>query len=232
MTKPLQTPNSDALFDEAQKLIPGGVNSPVRAFRAVGRTPLFMARAAGSRLWDVDGNSYIDYVGSWGPMILGHAHPKVVKAVRKALQDGASFGAPTSLEVRMAELITRMIPSVEMVRMVNSGTEATMSAIRLARAFTNREKVIKFEGCYHGHADAFLIKAGSGALTLSVPDSPGVPAGTASGTLTAEYNNLNAVETLFKSHPDNVAAVIVEPVVGLLSSKNRKSIDITGLFFL
>jgi glutamate-1-semialdehyde 2,1-aminomutase len=208
------TPNSDALFDEAQKLIPGGVNSPVRAFRSVGRTPLFISRASGSRLWDADGNAYIDYVGSWGPMILGHAHPRVIEAIRKAALDGTSYGAPTALEVRMAEMITQMVPSIEMVRMVNSGTEATMSAIRLARAFTGREKIIKFEGCYHGHGDSFLIKAGSGALTLGVPDSPGVPAGTAAGTLTAEYNNLESIRNLFASYRDNVAAVIVEPVVG------------------
>lgn len=208
------TPNSDALFDEARKLIPGGVNSPVRAFRSVGRTPLFIARASGSRLWDVDGNSYIDYVGSWGPMILGHAHPRVIEAVRKAALQGTSFGAPTALEVRMAELITSMVPSIEMVRMVNSGTEATMSAVRLARAFTGKEKIIKFEGCYHGHGDAFLIKAGSGAMTLGVPDSPGVPAGTASGTLTAGYNSLESVRNLFAAYRDKVAAVIVEPVVG------------------
>ena len=154
------TPNSDALFDEARKLIPGGVNSPVRAFRSVGRTPLFIARASGSQLWDVDGHSYIDYVGSWGPMILGHAHPRVIEAIRKAALDGTSYGAPTALEVRMAELITQMVPSMEMVRMVNSGTEATMSAIRLARAFTGREKIIKFEGCYHGHGDSFSSRPG------------------------------------------------------------------------
>ena len=208
------TPNSDALFDEARKLIPGGVNSPVRAFGSVGRTPLFIARASGSRLWDVDGHAYIDYVGSWGPMILGHAHPRVIEAIRKAALDGTSYGAPTAREVRMAELITQMVPSIEMVRMVNSGTEATMSAIRLARAFTGREKIIKFEGCYHGHGDSFLIKAGSGALTLGVPDSPGVPPGTASGTLTAAYNNPESIRNLFASYRDKVAAVIVEPVVG------------------
>jgi glutamate-1-semialdehyde 2,1-aminomutase len=208
------TPKSDALFEEAQKLIPGGVNSPVRAFRSVGRTPVFIARAAGSRLWDVDGNSYIDYVGSWGPMILGHSHPRVIEAIRKAALDGTSYGAPTALEVQMAAMITSMVPSIEMVRMVNSGTEATMSAIRLARAFTGREKIIKFEGCYHGHGDSFLIKAGSGAMTLSVPDSPGVPAGTASGTLNADYNSLDSVRRLFAAYRDKIAAIIVEPVVG------------------
>jgi glutamate-1-semialdehyde 2,1-aminomutase len=208
------TPKSDALFEEAQKLIPGGVNSPVRAFRSVGRTPIFISRAAGSRLWDADGNSYIDYVGSWGPMILGHAQPRVIEAIRKAALDGTSYGAPTALEVRMAELITTLVPSIEMVRMVNSGTEATMSAVRLARAFTGREKIVKFEGCYHGHGDSFLIKAGSGAMTMSIPDSPGVPAGTAAGTLTAEFNNVESVRRLFASYRDKIAAVIVEPVVG------------------
>jgi len=208
------TPNSDALFDEAQKLIPGGVNSPVRAFRSVGRTPLFIEHASGSRLRDADGHSYIDYVGSWGPMILGHSHPRVVEAIRRTALNGTSFGAPTALEVRMAELITTMVPSIEMVRMVNSGTEATMSAIRLARAYTGREKIIKFEGCYHGHADSFLIKAGSGAMTLSVPDSPGVPAGTAAGTLTAGFNDSDSVRNHFASCRNEIAAVIVEPVVG------------------
>ncbi len=208
------TPKSDALFEKAQRLIPGGVNSPVRAFRSVGRTPVFISRASGSRLWDADGNSYIDYVGSWGPMILGHAYPRVIEAIRKAALDGTSYGAPTALEVRMAELIATLVPSMEMVRMVNSGTEATMSAVRLARAFTGREKLLKFEGCYHGHGDAFLIKAGSGAMTMSIPDSPGVPAGTAAGTLTAEFNNVESVRSLFASYRDKIAAVIVEPVVG------------------
>jgi glutamate-1-semialdehyde 2,1-aminomutase len=208
------TPKSDALFDEAQRLIPGGVNSPVRAFRSVGRGPVFVGKAAGSRIWDVDGNSYIDYVGSWGPLIHGHAHPRVVEAIRRAAADGTSFGAPTALEIRMAETITQLMPSIQMVRMVNSGTEATMSAIRLARAFTGRSKIIKFVGCYHGHGDAFLIKAGSGAMTLSVPDSPGVPEGTASDTLTAEYNSISAVKELFSSYKGKIAAVIVEPVVG------------------
>jgi len=205
---------SDRLFARARTLIPGGVNSPVRAFASVGRNPLFIAKARGSSLWDADGNRFIDYVGSWGPMILGHAHERVVEAVRKTAMDGTSFGAPTELEVRMAELLTRIVPSIEMVRMVSSGTEATMSAIRLARAFTGREKIIKFEGCYHGHGDAFLIKAGSGAMTLSVPDSPGVPAGVAAGTLTAGYNDLASVHGLLEAHRGSVAAVIVEPVVG------------------
>jgi glutamate-1-semialdehyde 2,1-aminomutase len=210
----LKTVKSDLLFARALELIPGGVNSPVRAFRSVGRSPLFITRAEGARLRDEDGNEYIDYVGSWGPMILGHAHPRVIAALKEAADSGTSFGAPTELEVTMAELITRMVPSVEMVRMVNSGTEATMSAVRLARAYTGREKIIKFEGCYHGHADAFLIKAGSGAMTMSVPDSPGVPPAVAQLTLTAQFNNLDSVAALLESHPRQVAALIVEPVVG------------------
>ncbi len=177
----MKTPDSEALFERAKRVIPGGVNSPVRAFRSVGRNPVFIARAAGSTVWDVDGNAFIDCVGSWGPMILGHGHPRVVAALQKAISGGTSYGAPTGIEVGLAELITRMVPSIEMVRMVNSGTEATMSAIRLARAWTRREKIIKFEGCYHGHADSFLIKAGSGAMTLGVPDSPGVPPSVAAG---------------------------------------------------
>ena len=180
----------------------------------MGRNPLFIARARGSHLWDVDGNEFIDYVGSWGPMILGHAHPRVLEAVSRAAASGTSFGAPTELEVRMAELICRMISSIQVVRMVNSGTEATMSAVRLARAVTHREKIIKFEGCYHGHADGFLIKAGSGAMTLSVPDSPGVPSAVAAGTLTAQFNNLESVKSLVSSNPGAIAALIVEPVVG------------------
>jgi glutamate-1-semialdehyde 2,1-aminomutase len=205
---------SDALFERAKFRIPGGVNSPVRAFKSVGRNPIFIARAKGALIWDVDGNEFVDYVGSWGPMILGHAHPRVIEAVRNAAHAGTSFGAPTELEVRMAELICEIVPSVEVVRMVNSGTEATMSAVRLARAFTRRDLIIKFEGCYHGHGDAFLIKAGSGAMTLSVPDSPGVPAAVAGGTLTAEFNNIDSVEGLFDENKGRVAAVIVEPVVG------------------
>jgi glutamate-1-semialdehyde 2,1-aminomutase len=210
----MKTSRSDELFERARKAIPGGVNSPVRAFRSVGRNPLFISRAEGSRLYDADGNAFIDYVGSWGPMILGHSHPRVAEALRRAVESGTSFGAPTELEVRMAELIIRILPSVEMLRMVNSGTEATMSAIRLARAFTKREKIVKFEGCYHGHADAFLIKAGSGALTLSVPDSPGVPSGVAAGTLTATFNDMTSVERLAEQYRGEIAAVIVEPVVG------------------
>jgi len=210
----MKTLTSDSLFEKARTLIPGGVNSPVRAFRSVGRNPLFIARAEGARLWDVDGNTFIDYVGSWGPMILGHGHPRVIDAVKRAASSGTSFGAPSEMEVRIAELITKIVPSIEMVRMVNSGTEATMSAIRLARAYTKREKIIKFEGCYHGHGDSFLIKAGSGAMTLSVPDSPGVPAAVAAGTLSAEFNSLESVEQLLAGNRGDVAAVIVEPVAG------------------
>ncbi len=208
------TSTSGRLFEQARMIIPGGVNSPVRAFRSVGGTPLFIRKASGSRIWDVDGNEFIDFVGSWGPMILGHAHPRVVEALQRAIVDGTSFGAPTELEGKMAELICTLVPSVEMVRMVNSGTEATMSAIRLARAFTRRDLLIKFEGCYHGHADSFLVKAGSGAMTLGTPDSPGVPAPVAHGTLTATFNDLYSVEKLLDENPGGVAAVIVEPVVG------------------
>ncbi len=210
----MNTRRSDELFAQALTLIPGGVNSPVRAFRSVGRSPLFITRASGARMWDADGNEFIDYVGSWGPMILGHAHPRVLRALQRAVGAGTSFGAPTELEVAMAELICSMVPSLDMVRMVNSGTEATMSAIRLARAFTRRECIIKFEGCYHGHGDSFLIKAGSGAMTLSVPDSPGVPAGVAAATLTASFNDIDSVKHAAADHAGNVAAVIVEPVVG------------------
>jgi glutamate-1-semialdehyde 2,1-aminomutase len=205
---------SERLFKKARTIIPGGVNSPVRAFASVGGSPLFIRRARGPYLWDVDGNRYIDYIGSWGPMILGHAHPRIIRALRKVDKKGTSFGAPTEREVLMAELICSMVPSISMVRMVNSGTEATMSAIRLARAFTGRDAIIKFEGCYHGHGDSFLIKAGSGALTLGVPDSPGVPASLARHTLTARFNDLESVRALIAAQPDGVAAIIVEPVVG------------------
>ncbi len=210
----MKSKKSDELFLRADKRIPGGVNSPVRAFRSVGRNPLFIARAHGSKLWDVDGNEFIDYVGSWGPMILGHGHAKVLEAIRKAADDGTSFGAATSREVEMAEMISTLMPSIEMVRMVNSGTEATMSAIRLARAYTGREKIIKFEGCYHGHADSFLIKAGSGAMTLGIPDSPGVTKSTGNDTLTAQFNNLASVQQLVEAYPGQIACLIVEPIVG------------------
>ncbi len=199
-------------FQDAQELIPGGVNSPVRAFKSVGIPPVFIDHAKGSKVYDIDGNEYIDFVSSWGPLILGHAHEGILKAINETAEKGTSFGAPTLLETKMAQLIVNMMPSVEKVRMVNSGTEATMSALRLARAFTGREKIIKFEGNYHGHADSFLIQAGSGAMTLGVPDSPGVTKGTAGNTLVAPYNDANAVEKLFSNFPNQIAAVIVEPV--------------------
>jgi glutamate-1-semialdehyde 2,1-aminomutase len=210
----MTTEKSKSLFQRAQKILPGGVNSPVRAFKSVGLSPVFIHRANGSKLWDVDGNMYIDYVGSWGPMLLGHAHPEVTEKVREAVEGGLSFGAPTEMEVEIAELICRMVPSIDVVRMVNSGTEATMSAVRLARAYTKREKIIKFEGNYHGHADSFLIKAGSGALTLGSPDSPGVTKGTAKDTLIARFNDIASVRELFDNNKDEIAAVILEPVVG------------------
>lgn len=203
---------SEALFERAKQVLPGGVNSPVRAFRAVGGTPPFLVRGAGSHVWDADGNEYVDFVGSWGPLILGHSHPAVLEAVARAMRDGLSFGAPTPIEVEVAELLTEMVPHVEMVRMVNSGTEAVMSALRLARGATGREKIIKFDGCYHGHSDAMLVGAGSGALTQGVPDSKGVTAGAARDTLLACYNDLASVETLLEANPGQVAAVIVEPV--------------------
>jgi len=205
---------SEDLFARAQKHIPGGVNSPVRAFRAVGGTPRFIASAQGAWMVDADGHRYVDYVGSWGPMILGHQHPKVLDAIRQQLQTGVSFGAPTELEIEMAELLCNRIPGLDMVRMCNSGTEATMSALRLARGFTGRDYILKFEGCYHGHGDALLVKAGSGLLTFGVPTSPGVPADLAKYTLTADYNDLESVETLFRAHPGKIAAIIVEPVAG------------------
>ncbi|MFA5832201.1 MAG: glutamate-1-semialdehyde 2,1-aminomutase [Bacteroidota bacterium] len=210
----MNTKKSDTLFERAQQFIPGGVNSPVRAFKSVGRNPVFIKKALGSKMWDEDGNEYIDFVGSWGPMILGHAHPLIIEAIQKTAIDGTSFGAATEREVEMAELIHSIMPAVEMVRMVNSGTEATMSAIRLARAFTKRNKIIKFDGCYHGHADSFLIKAGSGAATFGVPDSPGVTSSVASQTLVADFNNIQSVQALVDAHRGDVAAIIVEPVVG------------------
>ncbi len=209
-----QTTRSTALFDKAKQFIPGGVNSPVRAFRAVGGNPIFMKRAQGAYLYDEDDNAYIDLINSWGPMILGHAHPRVEEAVKEALANSPSFGAPTAREVTMAELICSMVPSVDRVRMVNSGTEATMSAIRVARGYTGRDKIIKMEGCYHGHGDSFLIAAGSGALTFGTPDSPGVTKGTAADTLIAPFNNLAATERIILDNKDSVAAIILEPVVG------------------
>ncbi len=207
-------PNSRLLWEKAQKYIPGGVNSPVRAFRAVGQAPFFVSKGKGARIWDVDGQEYLDYVGSWGPLILGHAHPAVVEAVTAAASDGTSYGAPCEKEVELASVICEAFPSIEKVRMVNSGTEAAMSAIRLARAFTGRNKIVKFEGCYHGHADSFLIKAGSGLLTSGIPTSPGVPEDLARNTLVAQYNHLDSVEELFDQNPFEIAAVIVEPVAG------------------
>ncbi len=201
-------------FERARKLIPGGVNSPVRAFKSVGLPPVVIDHAKGSRIWDIDGNEYIDLVSSWGPLILGHAREEIVEAIRKTAEKGTSFGAPTVIETQMAERIVSMMPSVESVRMVNSGTEATMSALRLARAYTGRDLVLKFEGNYHGHADSFLINAGSGAMTFGVPNSPGVTAATAKDTLVAPYNDLPAVEELFKKSGDRIAAIIVEPVAG------------------
>jgi len=205
---------SITLFQDAQKLFPGGVNSPVRAFRAVGGQPLFIDHGEGAYLYDVDGNRYIDYVLSWGPLITGHAHPKVVEAIQRAAVNGTSYGAPSPLELELAKSIMDFMPNIEMIRFVNSGTEATMSALRLARAYTRRDKIIKFEGCYHGHADLLLVQAGSGVATLGLPDSPGVPADTVKDTLVAIYNDLDSVEALFKKFPDQIAAIIVEPVAG------------------
>ena len=205
---------SSQLFNKAKKLIPGGVNSPVRAFQSVNLDPLFIASGKGSKITDVDGKEYIDYVGSWGPLILGHAHEEILEAIRKAAEKGTSFGAPTEMEIQIAEKIIELVPSVEMVRLVNSGTEATMSAVRLARGYTGRDNIIKFEGCYHGHGDSFLIKAGSGALTLGEPNSPGVPADFARNTLTADFNNTDSVEQLFNTYSTEIACVIVEPIAG------------------
>jgi len=202
------------LFQKAQQLLPGGVDSPVRAFKAVGGQPLFIERGEGPYVYDVDGNRYIDYVLSWGPLITGHSHPKVVEAVQQAALKGTSYGAPSPLEIELAQRVMDFMPNIEMLRFVNSGTEATMTALRLARAYTKRDKIIKFEGCYHGHADMLLVQAGSGVATLGLPDSPGVPASTTADTLVAEYNNFESVEALFKQYPDQIAAIIVEPVAG------------------
>jgi glutamate-1-semialdehyde 2,1-aminomutase len=205
---------SEAVFERAQKVIPGGVNSPVRAFRGVGGHPPFIARGKGARLFDIDGNEYIDYVGSWGPLLLGHCHPAIMDAVRHALENGSSFGAPTEREVEMAEAIRDAVPSMEMVRLVNSGTEATMSAIRVARGFTGRDLTVKFEGCYHGHVDSLLVKAGSGLATLGIADTPGVPQSFIDTTLALPFNSVDAVEAAFHTHGERIASVIVEPVVG------------------
>ena len=205
---------SEALFERAQKVIPGGVNSPVRAFKAVGGTPLFIRKAEGCRMWDADGKPYIDYVGSWGPMIHGHAYPPILEAIKEAADRGTSFGAPCAAEVELADRVVRLVPSVQKVRFVSSGTEATMSALRLARGVTGRRKILKFEGCYHGHADSLLVAAGSGVATLGIPGSPGVTEGTAADTLTAPFNDIAAVERVVAAHADDLAAVIVEPVAG------------------
>lgn len=225
----LKQTRSRELFRIAKRLMPGGVNSPVRAFKAVGGTPLFISSAKGSRIYDVDGNEYIDYVLSWGPLILGHAHPMVVDALKKAIEKGTSYGAPTPLEIELAQMIRKAYPSMEIVRMVNSGTEATMSAIRVARGFTGRDKVIKFEGCYHGHADGLLVKAGSGALTLGVPDSPGVPKDYARNTITLPFNNLKLLEKIIKKEARNIACVILEPVVGNIGCVLPKDGFLEGL---
>lgn len=217
------------LFQRALNCIPGGVNSPVRAFKSVGGEPFFTQRAEGAYLWDVEGKRYIDYVGSWGPMVAGHNHPHVLEAVLKTARDGLSFGTPNPLEATMAETICRLVPSIDMVRMVNSGTEATMSAIRLARGYTGRECVVKFEGCYHGHGDAFLVKAGSGALTLGVPDSPGVPKALADLTLTLPYNDLDAAKDLFTQYGEHIACLIIEPIAGNMNCILPKAGYLQGL---
>lgn len=214
ITSSLKTTKSEEIFAAAQKLMPGGVSSPVRAFKSVGGQPIVFDRVNGAYVWDVDGNQYIDYVGTWGPAICGHAHPDVIKALHEALEKGTSFGAPCRQENVLAEMVIDAVPSIEMVRFVNSGTEACMSVLRLMRAFTGREKIIKFEGCYHGHADMFLVKAGSGVATLGLPDSPGVPKSTTGNTLTAPFNNLEAVKALFDENPGEIAGLILEPVVG------------------
>lgn len=217
------------LFQRALNVMPGGVNSPVRAFKSVGGEPFFTARAEGAYLWDVEGKRYIDYVGSWGPMVVGHNHPKVREAVERAIRDGLSFGTPCPAEVTMAETIVKLVPSIDMVRMVNSGTEATMSAIRLARGATGRSKIVKFEGCYHGHGDSFLVKAGSGALTFGVPTSPGVPKASADLTLTLPYNDLTAAQTLFAEHGADIAGLIIEPVAGNMNCIAPKGGYLQGL---
>ncbi|MGX2975555.1 glutamate-1-semialdehyde 2,1-aminomutase [Ursidibacter arcticus] len=221
--------SSLSLFEKAQKVIPGGVNSPVRAFKGVGGTPVFIEKAQGAHITDSEGKRYIDYVGSWGPMVLGHNHPAIINAVLEAVPNGLSFGAPTAIEIELAELVCKLVPSIEMVRMVSSGTEATMSAIRLARGYTKRDKIIKFEGCYHGHSDSLLVKAGSGALTLGQPSSPGVPEDFAKHTITCEYNNLNSVKQAFEQYPNEIACLIIEPVAGNMNCIPPKDGFLQGL---
>jgi len=225
----LNTQASEKLYDRARTVLPGGVNSPVRAFKAVGGTPLFIERAEGAYLIDVDGNRYVDYVGSWGPMLIGHIHPQIIDAVRTALSKGTSYGAPTEVEVELAEMVIEAVPSIEMVRFVNSGTEATMSALRLARAYTKRDKIVKFEGCYHGHADMLLVQAGSGVTTLGLPDSPGVPDSAVADTLVAQFNNLDSVQSLFEQNIAEIAAVIVEPIAGNMGVVPPQSGFLEGL---
>lgn len=220
---------SSTLFQSAKNVIPGGVNSPVRAFKAVGGTPIFVQKAKGAYLFDEDGNTFIDYISSWGPMILGHAFEPVIKAVKERADKGTSYGMPTELETQIAKLAVKMIPNIDQIRMVNSGTEACMSAVRLARGFTGKEKIIKFAGCYHGHSDAFLIQAGSGAVTFGSPNSPGVTQGTAKDTLLAKYNNLESVAIHFEQHPEQIAAIIIEPVAGNMGCIPPKSRFIRGL---
>ena len=220
---------SDSRFFQAQQVIPGGVNSPVRAFKSVGGEPVFMKKAMGPYLWDADDKQYIDYVGSWGPMILGHAHPEVIKVVQETAANGLSFGAPTELETQLAGKICELIPSIDKVRMVSSGTEATMSALRLARGYTGRDKILKFEGCYHGHSDSLLVKAGSGALTLGVPTSPGVPAALAELTLTVQFNDIEQVKQVFAEHGEQIACIIVEPVAGNMNLIPPKDGFLQGL---
>lgn len=220
---------SIGLYQKALTIIPGGVNSPVRAFKAIGISPTFIDRAKGSKIWDVDRNEYIDYVGSWGPMILGHAHPKIVAALKRAIPKGTSFGAPTALEVELATKVKRAFPSMELMRMVSSGTEAVMSAIRVARGYTGRDKILKFEGCYHGHGDSLLVKAGSGAATFGIPDSLGVPGDLARHTLTASYNNLESVKGLVTQYPEQIACIIVEPIAGNMGAVLPEKVFLEGL---